>query len=66
VRAAFCAARFNEREVLPAKDEKEEVGPLRRHIVEYGGLSQSQFRSLRVQRRVNYIAYCACDRILGT
>ena len=25
-----------EREVLPAKVEKEEVGPLRRHIVEYG------------------------------
>ena len=35
-----------EREALPADDEKEEVGPLRRHIVEYGGLSHSRHEPL--------------------
>jgi NAD(P)-dependent dehydrogenase (short-subunit alcohol dehydrogenase family) len=30
-----------EREVLRANNEKEEVGPLRRHIVEYGGIGHS-------------------------
>ena len=35
-----------EREVLPANNEKEEVGPLRRHLVKYGGLSYSRHEPL--------------------
>src|SRR6266851_2346452 len=43
-----------EREVLPANNEKEEVGPLRRHIVEYGGIGHSRHEPLHRYKDGHY------------
>ena len=43
-----------EREVLLASDEKEEVGPLRRHIVKYGRLGHTRHEPLHRYKDGNH------------
>jgi 3-oxoacyl-[acyl-carrier protein] reductase len=39
-------AQFSEREILPTSDEKEQVGPFRRHIVKHGRLGYTRHEPL--------------------
>src|SRR5579872_4234555 len=45
---------LSEREVLPASNENEEVGPLRRDIVEYGGIGHSRHEPLHCHKDGHY------------
>ena len=43
-----------ERKILPASDEKEEVGPLRRHIVKHGRFGHSRHEPLHRHKDGNH------------